>query len=395
MTSFTVATFNVQNLIGPEQDYYRFERYSPEEFASKRAWLAGQLGRMNPDIVGFQEIFEPDPLRQVIADADERAAPPILARPSAGGPSSDASRAFCPPAYRPYGEAALAFAPNLADGGPGERRPGLAVLSRFGFAEEPQAIQFLDPPVDIAFHHLGGGDAGSYQIKRLARPVLKVRIPVGGRIITVFNAHLKSRLGEFVRPHGAHFSPEIDLLTYDAAGRAMGALRSAMRRAAEAWVLRKLILDELDRDRPVIVLGDFNDSAGSVTQDIIAGERPYPDYGWLRRHDATQADAFYTGEEAAQIREQVERVRLHSAERLFLRRALRDTVYTTSYGGVLESFDAILLSRHFHPDWPGRIGEMAHFSVFNDHITDGSFPEAPWRSAASDHGQVMAHITMR
>lgn len=395
MTSFTIATFNVKNLVGPDQEYYRFERYTSEEYAWKEDWLAEQLTRMNPDIVGFQEIFDPDPLRQVIAGADARGKASNAASIPSRRKGISRKAIFRKLEYDPYGDAALAFAPNVSDSGPGERRPGLAILSRFGFVEDPQAIQVLDPPIDIPFHHLGDGDAGSYQIKRLSRPILKVRIPVGDHVVTVFNAHLKSKLGEFIRPHGARFSPEVDLLSYDAAGRAMGFLRAGLRRMAEAWVLRKLVLDELAQGRPVMVLGDLNDNEHSVSQEIIAGEMPFVNYEWMRRHNARDEADRYTRAEAAAIRESVERVRLHSAEKLFVRKSLRDMVFTSAFGGVFESLDTILMSRHFHPDWPDRIAEMAYFSVFNDHITDGAHPEAPYNKLASDHGQVMAHMRLR
>ena len=32
MTRFTIASFNVKNLIEPDQEYYRFEEYTPEEY---------------------------------------------------------------------------------------------------------------------------------------------------------------------------------------------------------------------------------------------------------------------------------------------------------------------------------------------------------------------------
>lgn len=394
MTTFTIASFNVKNLIGPDREYYRFEHYTPEEYAWKKDWLENQLTAMNPDIVGFQEIFEEEALSDVIKGADDRGRASNAAS-LPGRRSGYAKKAiFRKLEYTPYDGAELAFAPNIADGPPGERRPGVATLSRFGFVGEAETIQVLDPTVDVPFRHLGGGDSGTYQIKRLSRPILKVRIPVGGQVITVFNAHLKSKLGEFVRPNGAHFSPEVDLLNYHAEGRAMGFLRAALRRMAEAWVLRRAVLDELDKGHPVIVLGDMNDNEHSVTLEVVAGEAPFIDYTWMRRHDATDPDDRYTPQEAAQIRESVERVRLHSAEKLFVRKSLRDMVYTSAFGGVFESIDAILMSRHFHPDWPGRIAEMEYFSVFNDHITDGIHPEAPYNKLASDHGQIMAHLRL-
>jgi hypothetical protein len=68
--------------------------------------------------------------------------------------------------------------------------------------------------------------------------------------------------------------------------------------------------------------------------------------------------------------------------------------YTSAFGGVFESIDQILMSRHFLPEFAGRIGEMEYFSVFNDHLTDGSHPEAPYNKLASDHGQIMAHMVL-
>lgn len=394
MSRVTIASFNVKNLIGAEKEYYRFEQYTQEEHSWKQDWLAEQLMSLDADVVGFQEIFEEEALQAMIDEADTRGATlNDAALPDRSKPYRKKA-IFRKLAYEGYEGAALAFAPNVSDSGPGERRPGLAVLSRNGFVGDPEIVQVLDEPLEIPFHHLGGGDAGSYALKRTSRPILKVRIPVGEEVITLFNCHLKSKLGEFIRPHGERHSPEVDLLNYDAAGRAMGALRAAVRRMAEAWVLRDLILKELAQGHPVVALGDFNDSEHAVSSEIICGEVPFKNYAWMRRHDAEAVNDRYSKEEATQITESVEAVRLHSAEKLFVRKSLRDMVYTSAFGGVYESIDQILLSRHFHPDYEERIGEMEYFSVLNDHLTDGSHPEAPYNKLASDHGQIMAHLRL-
>lgn len=390
MTDFTIASFNVKNLIGADKEYYEYESYTPEEYAWKQDWLADQLLTLNADIVCFQEIFEESALRDVVAEADQRG----LALNAATVPDRSKRYArkaiFRKLATDPYGDAALAFAPNASDGGPGKRRPGLAILSRFGFVEPPEIIQDLDPAVEIPFP----GQEGSYRLPRVSRPIMKARVPIGDQIVTVFNCHLKSKLGEFFRPEGADFAPEADLLAYDAAGRAMGSLRAAMRRMAEAWVLRKLILDELAQDRPVLVLGDFNDGEHAVSSEIITGEAPFKNYAWMRRHDAAHKSDRYKRDEAQQITESIDAVRLHSAEKLFVRKSLRDMVYTAAFGGVFESIDQILMSRHFLPEHEDAVAEMEYFSVFNDHLTDGSHPEAPYNKLASDHGQIMAHFRL-
>jgi hypothetical protein len=289
MTRFTIASFNVKNLIGADKEYYKFQHYTPEEYAWKQDWMADQVLTLDADIVGFQEIFEEDALRDVIAEADRRGIESNEATVPDSSKRYHRKAIFRKLAYAPYTDASLAFAPNVNDSSqPGHRRPGVATISRFGFADTPEIIQELEQPLDIPMSALGGGeDAGFYRLTRLSRPILKTRIPVNGQVITVFNCHLKSKLGEFITPQGVDFAPEVVLTAYDPAGRALGALRAALRRMAEAWVLRAAILDELDLGHPVMVLGDFNDGEHAVSSEIISGETPFKNYSWMLRHDAT------------------------------------------------------------------------------------------------------------
>ena len=74
MTQFTIASFNVKNLIEADQEYYKYESYTPEEHSWKQAWLADQVLTMNADIVCFQEIFSEKSLRDVIEEADAEGA---------------------------------------------------------------------------------------------------------------------------------------------------------------------------------------------------------------------------------------------------------------------------------------------------------------------------------
>ncbi|WP_299656131.1 endonuclease/exonuclease/phosphatase family protein [uncultured Tateyamaria sp.] len=395
MTDFTIASFNVKNLIGPDQEYYRFQQYTPEEYAWKVDWLSEQLQTMDADIVGLQEVFEESALRDVIDTADAEG----MADNAEHIPGPDKryrrKAIFRKLAYRPYTDAALAVAPNVNDAGPGQRRPGVAILSRFGFVGEPKIIQDLDEPIDIDFGPMGPDGGGSFRLTRLSRPILRARVPVGNHVITVFNCHLKSKLGEFVRQPGEDFAPEVDLTKYDPVGRALGGARSALRRIAEAWVLRRAIVEELQAGNPVMVVGDFNDGQHAVSSEIISGEQPFKNYAWMLRHDAETPRDRYSEEEDAQIREDIEAVRLQSAEKQFIRKSSRDMVYTAAFGGVYESIDQIYMSRHFLSDAPGSIGHMDYFSVLNDHLTDGSHAEAPYNKLASDHGQIIAHMRLK
>jgi len=284
MTQFTIASFNVKNLIGADKEYYRYESYTPEEYAWKQNWLADQLLTMNADIVCFQEIFDQVSLQAVV---DEKKLN-----------------------YEAYSKEQLFFAPNEYDTGEaGHRRPGLAILSRYGFESTPEIIQQLDGPLTINFPSAGYDSeekAGSYTLEKVSRPIIKAKIKVGSSVVTVFNCHLKSKLGEYIKPEGASFAPEADLVHYHPVARAMGELRAMLRRAAEAYVLRGLIVDELRQDNPVMVLGDFNDSEYSVPSSMIRGEKPFKNYAWMRRHNAVHKGDRYSDSEDTIIRSQIE-----------------------------------------------------------------------------------------
>ena len=50
-------------------------------------------------------------------------------------------------------------------------------------------------------------DAGFYTLRRTVAPDPQgAACPVGDQVITVFNCHLKSKLGEFIKPQGAPFA---------------------------------------------------------------------------------------------------------------------------------------------------------------------------------------------
>ena len=167
-----------------------------------------------------------------------------------------------------------------------------------------------------------------------------------------------------------------------------------LRRTAEAYVLRTLIVEELKQGNPVMALGDFNDSEYSVTSAVIKGERPFKNYAWIRKHDAKHKGDRYSEAQDKSISEQVLRYQLQSAEMQFIKSSQRDMVYTSAFGGVYESIDQILMSQHFVEGAANSIGAMDYFSVLNDHLTDGGHPDAPYNKLASDHGQIMAHMRL-
>src|SRR3954468_3819118 len=65
---FSIATFNVENVITANKPIYDDlrPRFIPERYQQKVSWVKNQLLKMNADIIGFQEIFEEQALRDCL-----------------------------------------------------------------------------------------------------------------------------------------------------------------------------------------------------------------------------------------------------------------------------------------------------------------------------------------
>ena len=65
---FSVATFNLYNLQLPDRAMNPGQRrWTEEEFARKAEWTAGQLARLDADIVGLQELWNREAMERMAA----------------------------------------------------------------------------------------------------------------------------------------------------------------------------------------------------------------------------------------------------------------------------------------------------------------------------------------
>jgi endonuclease/exonuclease/phosphatase family metal-dependent hydrolase len=67
-TQLKIATFNLFNYLEPPNAFYEFERiYSAEQWLKKQNWITDYLSEHQPDIIGFQEVFSPESLKELVA----------------------------------------------------------------------------------------------------------------------------------------------------------------------------------------------------------------------------------------------------------------------------------------------------------------------------------------
>ncbi|MBM7809053.1 endonuclease/exonuclease/phosphatase family metal-dependent hydrolase [Geodermatophilus bullaregiensis] len=327
-----IGTFNVLNLARPGERYYPDEApYSVAEYEEKAAWTAGQLRRMAADLVGFQEVFHEEALRDVCGRSGRF-------------------------------DGATVVAPG-ADGVSG---PRLGLATRLPLAEPVSTVVDFPDGLDAVVDGVG------LPVGTFSRPVLRARVvldPALDTPATVFVAHLKSK-----RPIRDPQAPE-----HDPREEALGKARALVRRAAEAAALRFLVLDEVvGNARPAFVLGDLNDAARAVSTDIVMGDAP--SRSWPRA--------------AADRRAYWDRL-LYSTYEMNARRVGRDISYTHVFNGHYETLDHVLVSQEFHDRNPDRIGEVSTLRYFNDHLFDSQLGDERRGRVVSDHGQVVAEVSLR
>lgn len=320
---FKIGSFNLYNLVLPETKYYGRRSYSKKDYNKKTSWIAQQLERMEADIIGFQEIFHEDALKDAVAKNNR------------------------------YREASV-----LTSNAKGEK-PVVGLVSNFPVLKH-EVIKDFKETIEM--------DGIEVPVKSFSRPILRALVQIPGSVpISVYVAHLKSKrpmIPEGVDPH-------------DPLEKAKGQARSLIRRAAEATALRDLLLEELkDRDHPVILLGDVNDSGLAVTTRIVSGDPPFRNM-------------------PLDVKKEIWDVLLYHVKDIQARQSYHDFYYSHIHNGHYEALDHIMVSQELVGHNPNHLGKVGFVSVYNDHLIDETLSDEKVEIWQSDHAQVVASIEMR
>jgi endonuclease/exonuclease/phosphatase family metal-dependent hydrolase len=221
----TVGTWNLENLFRPKAG---FGPANAQVYRNKLAGLAAVINNAAPDVLGVQEVGDPDALHDLVDQLH-------------GEWHTVVSKHFEP--HHPI---------------------RVAVLSRHPLEMVADVADFPThlAPVQVA-------DDGR-TTTQMGRGALAVRASLpGGAQVVVAVCHLKSKLLTFPSPGGgSRFNP------HDEGERARYGAYALFRRAAEAVTVRALADDVLagkGADRDVVVLGDLNDEPDAATTQILLG----------------------------------------------------------------------------------------------------------------------------
>ncbi|MFC3106888.1 endonuclease/exonuclease/phosphatase family protein [Undibacterium arcticum] len=250
------ATFNVRNLALPGAKYYdNQEPYTLAEYDAKVSWIAQQIDRLNADVIGFQEIFSQQALKDVLARSQH---------------------------YRQAHHLGFDPDPRLP------LTPSVALVSKLPLIEGTNT--YAELPRNLAVTLPDAVDATN----RFTRPVLHARVAVSSElVINVFVVHLKSKRPDF--NNGENDDDPYHL--------GIASLRSLIKRGTEALGLRYLLTDAVQDNRvPLVVMGDFNDVATAVSTQLVMGagrhgktgfdDRLFDSYLIQSRHDPVRNVGF-------------------------------------------------------------------------------------------------------
>ena len=335
-----LATVNLYQFATPGTYWYEnhaSNTYTADEWAAKKRWIAGQLDRLDADLIGFQEVFSVNELRDLCG---------------ANG----------------YPHFATVDEPGI-DPANGQvfNQPIVAIASRLPLRDIGSAIPYPHPLSASAPHD-------EFQFSR--RPLRAVVDSAVGPLI-VYVAHLKSKrpmLDKIVYPESLPW-PERVKDTLQALSR--GGVAALNQRATEAMLLYRSVTEDIAANpshAAVVVLGDLNDSENSLPIAALTMRDQVFDIGGVRQADwpPGTADILYD---------------YRLGDSFKLAPGLQDQPRPVTHvyrgrGGVL---DYILVSNALNQNNPDAIAKVIDFQVLNQHLSDDGTSDR----CRSDHGQVV------
>ena len=340
-THFKVCTFNLFNYVLPPNAFYEIENiYTQSKWEKKQRWISQQLSNLSPDIIGFQEVFSPDALKTLVAQHNL----PYFVTVSE--PEVRAHHVY--------------------------EKPVVALASRFPIL----SAQAVD--VDLALI-----DALKLQPDfRFSRPPIRAEIQIEGfGNVLVYVTHLKSKRSQ-LEPQLTGEEAEFDSISESVSAQVHGSWASTIQRGTEATLIYQDIIEQMRvRERPVMVLGDLNDTMTSpVLQSLVGGKN-------LDRLDGKMISGMAMGNQRT-----IQRFSLFDGFELqetIPPEKRKPTHYFANRGNVL---DYILLSKDFKADYDHSIASVHRYQVNDAHLIN---PHPETDAECSDHAPVMVEVEIR
>ena len=326
-----VGTFNLFQFVEPPYSWYiKKDKFTPEQWIEKTTWIKNQISEMNCDVIGFQEVFSKDALKQLVLELGFKYFKTI------DNPKTDKKNETV------YTSTIVALASKYPIKNLKKVQTDFSSLKK---------------------HNISG-------FFKFAREPIKATVTLPNqKNLDIYVCHLKSN-----RENEFEYIFTKDSTLSEKKEKVKKALednysQSLKQRLCEASSLFK----DISRTKnPAILMTDLNDKEFSLTIEALTNKKYHNES--LKKDDYLLLDAYYYFKK--------EIYNPHPEQKEIKR---TPTSYFAGKGNVL---DYIFVSKLFDKNKKNHIGKIISYEVFNKHLEknhDGSL-------LTSDHAQVVCEL---
>jgi len=338
------------NYLEPPSAFYEFERiYSAEQWLKKQNWITAYLHEHQPDIIGFQEVFSAESLKELVKTQG-------------------------------YNFFEVVDQPQIIDDFI-YRSPVVAIASRYPIDE----LSAVKPNTELA-QTLGLANDFSF-----SRQVIRATVDVPHIGNTdCYVVHFKSKRSMIELDEASNtFSPEKTIIESLKASVA-GSWGSTIQRGSEATLLMiEMIARREATNHPMVLMGDFNNTlADGVLSHLLTNTLRF-----VSRVDRDAYLAKYCLNDAwnlFQVALANERNEVTEADKDKREEVVRTP--THYFGGTGSVLDYILLSCEFDASYHDSLYQVSAYDTYDRHLINPLFDRD---GESTDHGIVLVTLTLR
>jgi len=326
-----VGTFNLFQFVEPPYSWYtKKEKFNEEQWLEKKAWIKNQIIKMDCDIIGFQEVFSANVLKDLLEELGFK----YFKTADTAKTKKDNDKVFI--------------------------NTTVAIASKYPISQSKE----------VKAHIPSIRKLGYKGFFKFARIPVKVDITLPNDITTTFYiCHLKSnRLNEFEYVFNKTHTLEQKKQTVKKAleDNYSEALKQRLCEASSLFFDIKK-----QKNKPSILMCDLNDKEFSITIEALTNNK---------YHDENRKETFILNDAAYQFKKKI--YNPHPEQKKSSR------VSTSYFAGKGNVLDYIFISNDFNKKNKKSIAQVTNYEVLDEHLQknqDGSLLE-------SDHAQVVCEL---
>ncbi|MDZ7818039.1 MAG: endonuclease/exonuclease/phosphatase family protein [Aliarcobacter sp.] len=326
-----IGTFNLYQFVEPPYSWYtKREKFTPQEWEEKTAWIKEQIISMNCDIIGFQEVFSKIALKTLLL------------------------------------ELGFKYFKTIDSAKKDKKNENVYISTTVALASK-YPIKNLKK-VDIDFSSLKKHYYEGFF--KFAREPIKANIILANdKELNVYVCHLKSNRDnefEYVFTKDTTIKEKIEKVTKALKENYSLSLKQRL------CEVSSLYSDIKQTNKPSVLVADLNDKEFSLTIDALTN-RKYHETNLLK-DDYLLLDAYH-----------LDKKKVYNPHPEFKGIQRVPTSYFAGKGNIL---DYVFVSNHFDKKKKNGVGKVNSYEVFNKHLEknpNGSLLK-------SDHAQVVCEI---